>query len=202
MKRRSVLWLVRLLNTMIAVAFFVTGLAADSSSLIAMSLVSASDSFAYTSALATPVRSMAWKLGAARASGLVLVGVSIGVAIDALRRLVEGSDPLGTTMILMAVVAGIVNIVSLWLLRRTESPAVPVHTARPFTAIVLAANGSIVVGGTLVLWLGTNLPDLVIGITVAGVAVQIGLETLVGAHERVRGDVRPLPPPDRDDPNR
>ncbi len=172
-----------MLNAALAVGFFATGLAADSSSLIANGLDNVSDAFVYALSLVAMGRSAAWKRGAARTSGFMLIGFAIGVVVDAGRRFVEGSDPLGTTMIVMAVVAAVVNVVCLWLIRRIENPDVNIRAAGTFSANDFVANAGIVVGGGLVLWLGANWPDLVVGIAVAAIAVKGGVEILRDAHE-------------------
>ena len=188
MDQKKALWIVLVLNAGIAAAFFATGLSADSSALIANGLDNASDTLVYALSLVALGRSAAWKRGAARTSGFMLIGFAVGVAIDAVRRFVDGSEPLGTTMIVMAVVAGIVNLVCLWLIRRIEDPDVNIRAAGTFSANDFVANGGIVLGGALVLLLGTNWPDLVVGIAVAGIAVKGGVEILRDAHAETHDD--------------
>ena len=188
--QRKALWIVLVLNAALAVGFLVTGLAADSSSLIANGLDNVSDALVYALSLFAMGRSAVWKRGAARTSGFMLIGFAIGVAVDAGRRFVEGSDPLGTTMIVMAVVAAVVNVVCLWLIRRIEDPDVNIRAAGTFSANDFVANAGIVVGGALVLWLGANWPDLVVGIVVAGIAVKGGVEILRDAHQETHEDDR------------
>ena len=181
--QREALRIVLVLNTALAAGFFATGLAADSSSLIANGLVNVSDALVYALSLFAMGRSAVWKRGAARASGFMLIGFAVGVALDAIRRFVEGSDPLGTPMIVMAVVAGVVNLVCLWLIRRIENPDVNIRAAGTFSANDFIANAGIVVGGALVLWLGSNWPDLLVGVAVASIAVKGGIEILRDAHQ-------------------
>ena len=188
--QREALWIVLLLNAALAGGFIATGLMADSSSLIANGLDNVSDALVYALSLIAMGRSAVWKRGAARTSGCLLIGFAIGVAIDAGRRFVEGSDPIGTTMIVMAIIAAVVNVVCLWLIRSIEDPDVNIRAAGTFSANDFVANAGIVVGGALVLWLGANWPDLVVGIVVAGIAVKGGVGILRDAHEETHEDDR------------
>ena len=86
--QREALRIVLVLNTALAAGFFATGLAADSSSLIANGLVNVSDALVYALSLFAMGRSAVWKRGAARTSGFMLIGFAVGVALDAIRRVV------------------------------------------------------------------------------------------------------------------
>lgn len=52
-----------------------------------------------------------------------------------------------------------------------------------FTSNDSIVNGAIVLSGALVMWLGLNLPDLVLGLVVAGIAANGGREILREASE-------------------
>ena len=108
-EKRRTLWIVLLLNLGLAVGFGVTGIAADSSALIANGLDNASDGLVYIISLLALSRSQAWKRGAALTSGVLLLLFAAGVLFDAGRRYFSGSEPLGPTMIGMAIVAALVN---------------------------------------------------------------------------------------------
>mgnify|MGYP003646326127 FL=1 len=55
-----------------------------------------------------------------------------------------------------------------------------------------AANGGILVAGGLVWWLGSNCPDLAVGVAVAGIFIWGGVKILRDAnrehHKAVHGD--------------
>lgn len=48
----------------------------------------------------------------------MLLAFAVGVMFDAGRRYLMGSEPIGSTMMIMALVAAVVNLVSLYLLKR------------------------------------------------------------------------------------
>ena len=180
--KRRVLWIVLALNVAIAGAFFVTGALADSSALIANGLDNSSDAIVYAISLLALSRTPRWKRGAARFSGIMLLIFAVGVLIDVGRRYATGSEPLGVTMVIMAVVAAAVNLQCLFLLKRLKGKDVNLRAAETFSFNDFISNGGILVGGGLVLWTGQNWPDLLVGLGVAGIAIYGGIEILRDAH--------------------
>ena len=65
---------------------------------------------------------------------------------------------------------------------RLKDPDVNIRAANTFSYNDFAANLGIVVAGGLVAWLGTNWPDLVVGVIVAGIAAWGGIDILRDAH--------------------
>lgn len=191
---RRTLRIVLGLNVGLAVAFFATGAFGDSSALIANGLDNLSDSLVYAISLFALSRSAKWKRSAANVSGGLLILFAAGILYDAWRRYVGGSDPLGTIMIAMALIAAAINAICVWLLARLREPDVNIRAANTFSWNDFAANVGIVVAGGLVAWLGTNWPDLVVGVVVAGIAAWGGIDILRDAHGEhhkvVHGDGR------------
>lgn len=181
-QQRRILWIVLILNVAIALGFFGTGAFGDSSALIANGLDNTSDAFVYALSLFAMSRSGRWKRGAANVSGGLLILFAIGILFDAGRRFLEGSDPLGPVMIVMAVIAATVNLACVLLLRRIQDPDVNVRAANTFSLNDFVANLGILVAGGLVAWLGGNWPDLVVGVAVAAIAAWGGVEILRDAH--------------------
>jgi cobalt-zinc-cadmium efflux system protein len=187
-EQRRTLWIVLMLNVALAAAFGITGALADSSSLIANGLDNASDAIVYVISLLALTRSVVWKRGAARVSGVLLLLFAAGVLIDAARRYLIGSEPLGPTMIGMALAGVVVNGICLWLLKRLDEPDVNMRAATTFSLNDFISNGGIVVAGTLVLWTGRNWPDLLVGVAVAAIAIKGGVEILGDAGAEARRD--------------
>uniref|UniRef100_UPI00260D98E6 cation transporter n=1 Tax=uncultured Jannaschia sp. TaxID=293347 RepID=UPI00260D98E6 len=94
----------------------------------------------------------------------------------------EGSDPLGPVMIVMAMIAAAVNFACVILLRRIQDPDVNVRAANTFSLNDFVANLGILIAGGLVAWLGSNWPDLVVGVAVAAIAAWGGVGILRDAH--------------------
>ena len=181
-KQRRTLWTVLALNVAIAVGFFVTGVLGDSSASIANGLDNTSDSLVYAISLFAPSRSGKWKRAAANISGSLLLFFAVAILLDAGRRYFAGSDPVDTLMIAMALVAAIVNGACIWLLQRLKKPDVNIRAANTFSLNDFVSNTGILIAGGLVWWLGSNWPDLVVGVAVAGIAAWGGIGILRDAH--------------------
>ena len=184
--KRRTLWIVLVLNVGLALAFFGTGLFSDSSALMANGLDNSSDAVVYAISLVALNRPPRWKRAAAQFSGVMLLVFALGVVLDAVRRFLSGSEPLGEAMMAMAVVAAAVNLLCLFLLKRIENRDVNLRAATTFSFNDFISNGGILVGGALVLWSGQNWPDLIVGIGVAAMAVYGGVEILRDAHQEKR----------------
>ncbi|MGY9039643.1 MAG: cation transporter [Rhodobacterales bacterium] len=192
-KERQTLWIVLGLNLAIAVGFFATGAIGDSSALIANGLDNTSDSLVYGISLLALSRSSRWKRGAANVSGGLLLVFAVAILIDAWRRYAGGSEPFGALMITMSLVAAVVNLACISLLGRLNEPDVNIRAANTFSLNDFASNGDIfLIAGGLVWWLGSNWPDPVVGVVVAGIAPWGGIGILRDAHEEhheaVHGD--------------
>ena len=113
----------------------------------------------------------------------MLLIFAVGVIFDAGRRFLTGSEPLGTAMMVMAVVAAAVNLLSLFLLKRLKGRDVNLRAATTFSFNDFISNGGILVGGALVLWTGQNWPDLIVGLGVAVIAIYGGVDILRDARQ-------------------
>lgn len=183
---RRTLWMVLVLNAAIAAGFFVTGALGDSSALIANGVDNLSDTAVYALSLVALSHGPVWKTRAATASGVMLLIFAIGILIDVGRRYLYGSEPIGPTMMTMSAVAAAVNFLCLRLLQRIEKPDVNLRAATTFSFNDFISNGGILAAGALVLWLGQNWPDLVVGFATALIAIKGGIEILRDARTEQR----------------
>jgi cobalt-zinc-cadmium efflux system protein len=180
--QRRTLWIVFVLNVGLTAGFAVGGWVADSSALLASALDGASDSLVFFLSLIAFDRSGAWKRATARVAGVTLLVFAAGILLDAVRRYVGGSEPLGSTILILGMVGAIVNGLCLWQLVRLRKKDVNLRAATTFSFNDFASNGGIFVAGGLVMWTGANWPDLLVGAAVAGVAVKGGIDILRDAH--------------------
>lgn len=176
--QRRTLWIVLILNAALVAGFSVAGVLADSNALIANALDNASDCVVYGLSIFALTRGAGWKRGAARVSGVLLLLLAAGVLADAVRRYLTGSDPIGPTMIAMALVAAIINGLCLWLLNRVRNRDVNMRAARTFSLNDFASNFGIVIAGGVILWTGWSWPDLAVGAAVALISLKGGIEIL------------------------
>lgn len=187
--KRRTLWIVLALNVAIAIGFFVTGVAADSNALLANGLDNSSDAIVYALTLLAMTQSRTWKRGAARFSGIMLLIFAAGVILDAGRRFFEGSEPGGILMMAMAAVAAVVNLLSLYLLKRLRNKDVNLRAATTFSFNDFVANGGIIIAGIVVMVTGANWPDLAVGVAVACIAIYGGIEILRDTHQDIHDEL-------------
>lgn len=183
-QQRRTLLLVLVLNFLLFVSLGVTGWIADSSALIANAVDNLSDTAVYAISWLAVGKSPSLKRSAAKFSGVMLIVFAGLVMIDALRRPFFGAEPIGPTMIIMAAIAAAVNLWCLRLLKPLKTKDVNLKAAQTFSANDFISNGGIVLAGVLVWWTGSFLPDVLVGIGVAVVALLGGLEILRDADKK------------------
>ena len=194
-EQRRVLWWVLALNAGLAAALGLAGTLADSSALVANALDNASDAAVYALSLYAVGRARRTKRRAATLSGVMLLLFAVGVVADVIRRLIYGAEPLGPTMMIMAAIAAVVNLLCLRLLKPLKTQDVNLRAAETFSLNDFASNGGILVAGALVFVTGAAWPDLVVGAVVAVIAVKGGVDILRDAaksdDEAIAGNKRP-----------
>jgi Co/Zn/Cd efflux system component len=186
-QQRRTLLIVLILNALLFLGLGIGGIMADSSALLANAVDNAWDSIVYLISFVAIGRAASWKQGAARLSGILLLVFAAGVLIDVGRRWWFGTEPVGWTMMGLALVAAIVNLICLVLLRRDQSGDVNMEAAETFSLNDFASNGGILVAGGLVMWLDQAWPDLVVGMLVAAIAVKGGIGILRSASDKDKG---------------
>lgn len=177
-KQRRTLLIVFALNLLLFLSLGAAGLVADSSALIANAVDNLSDTVVYAISWLAVGKSGHLKRGAARISGVMLVIFAVAVLLDALRRPFFGPEPVGMTMMAMAAFAAVVNLFCLWLLRSLQTKDVNLRAAQTFSVNDFFSNGGIIAAGALVWWTGSWIPDVIVGLVVAAVAVHGGVEIL------------------------
>ncbi|MES2902726.1 MAG: cation transporter [Pseudomonadota bacterium] len=187
LSQRKTLWVVLAINLALTAGFAVAGVIGDSSSLLANALDNASDSMVFMLSLIALSHGLRWKIGAARVSGYLLLLFAAGILVDALRRFIDGSAPLGLSIMVMGIIGAVANALCFWLLHRLRHKDVNLRAATTFSFNDFASNGGLFVAGALVLWTGSNWPDLLVGVAVAALAIKGGAEILRDANEEAAG---------------
>lgn len=159
------------------------GMWAASTALMGAGLDNLADASVYAVSLYAVGRAATVKVRAARLSGFLLIGLAVLLLVEVLRRFAGGEEPVGPAMMAMAAVNAALNLVCLRLLRRHRGEDVNFKASSIFTSNDSIVNGAIVLSGALVMWLGSNVPDLVLGLVVAGIAANGGREILREASE-------------------
>jgi len=177
-RQKRTLLIVFALNLLLFITLGIAGLVADSSALIANAVDNRSNTIVYAISWLAVGGSAQLKRGAARLSGVMLVIFAIGVLLDALRRPFFAPEPVGMTMMAMATFAAVVNLICLWLLKPLKTDDVNLRAAQTFSVNDFFSNGGILIAGALVMWTGSWIPDVVVGLVVAAVAVFGSVEIL------------------------
>lgn len=184
---RRALWWVLFLNAGLSALLTAGAFFASSSVLLANALDNASDAVVYAISLYAATRGDRWKVRAATFSGIMLLMVAIGVAADAIRRFVFGTEPVGRVIMVLAVVAMLTNLWCMWILHPHRSEDVNLRATWIFSINDFMSNLGALVAGVLVIWLGRSWPDLVVGLLVAIVVCKGAIEILLDA-KQVRQD--------------
>lgn len=185
---RSILCKVLLINLGQCIAGVTVGLMASSTAVIAAALDNLADASVYGVSLYAVGRSATIKVRAARLSGWLLIGLAVLLLVEVLRRFFGGEPPLGLAMMVMAAINAALNLVCLRLLKRHRGEDVDFKASAIFTSNDSIVNLAIVLSGALVMWWGSNVPDLVLGLVVCGIAANSGREILSEAAEAANQD--------------
>lgn len=149
-------------------AFFVgeltAGLLAGSMGLVADSLDMLADAFVYALSLAAVGGTAPHKKRLARGSGYLQLGLAVFGLVEVVRRFVVGEGaPDFTTMMVVAALALVGNVVTLLILRRARSGEVHVEASWIFTSNDIKVNGLVIASGAIVWATASRIPDLLAG---------------------------------------
>ncbi|CAN7753249.1 cation transporter [Acidovorax sp. LjRoot66] len=182
---RKILWTVLLINLAQSTAGIGLGLWAASTALMGSGLDNLADASVYAVSLYAVGRAAMVKVRAARLSGFLLIGLAVLLMVEVLRRFSGDEEPVGPAMMVIAAANAALNLVCLRLLRGHHGEDVNFKASAIFTNNDSMVNGAIVLSGALVMWLGSNIPDLILGIVVAAIAANGGREILQEASKAV-----------------
>ena len=162
--QRRMLWWVLGINAAFFVLEMTYGWVSGSMGLIADSLDMLADALVYGLALVAIGTTAARKSQVARISGYLQLTLAAVGFVEVLRRFFGTAEvPEFRTMIVVASLALVGNVVCLWLLRRTRSEEAHLQASVIFTSNDVAINAGVILSGVLVFVLESPWPDLVIG---------------------------------------
>jgi Co/Zn/Cd efflux system component len=184
LERRTLLALLAI-NGAMFVAEALAGWWAESTGLLADSLDMLADAAVYGIALYAVGR-VARQARAASVSGILQVALGLGVLVEVVRRLVQGSEPASGAMIAVGALALLANLLCLALIAEHREGGVHMRASWIFSLNDVIANVGVMVSGGLVLLLGSRLPDLAIGAVIVVVVIRGGLQILAEASQARR----------------
>lgn len=170
-------WLLGI-NAVMFVVEMTAGIMAQSAGLIADSLDMFADAAVYGLALYAVGRAAHLQMNAARFAGILQLILAVGVLLEVGHRFLFGSEPQSFVMIGVAFIALLANSTCLLLIHKHRHGGVHMKASWIFSANDVLINIGIITAGVLVLWTGSNLPDLIIG-TLVGLIVMEGARRIL-----------------------
>lgn len=148
------------------------GLYAESMGLISDSLDMLADASVYLISLYAVGKTLAIKKKSAKLNGYFQIILGAGVLIETVRRFIYGSDPEPSYMILISLFALAVNIYCLYLLAGHREKGVHMKASYICSSNDVIANSGVILAGILVYFTSSSVPDLLIGMVVAGFVIR------------------------------
>lgn len=140
------------------------GLLAGSMGLVADSLDMLADSSVYALSLAAVGTATAKKKKLARWSGYLQLGLALLGLLEVTRRFFFAREiPDVTTMVVVASLALLGNIATLYLLNRSEGSEAHMQASKIFTSNDIKVNALVIISSGLVWWTASRIPDLLAG---------------------------------------
>ena len=155
------------LNAAMFVIGMGAGLWAQSSGLMADALDMLTDATAYGLSLMAVTRGSRFKQYSARWTGVTLLALSGGIAVDVIRRYLFGSEPLGGPMMAFSVLSFSVNVSVLRMLARFREVEVHLRASWICTRADVVANVGVLASGLVVVVSGWRFADLIVGLAIA-----------------------------------
>lgn len=180
---RKTLVLLLSINAVMFAAELVLGWLAQSTGLIADSLDMLADATVYGLSLYAVGKGLVHQARAARMSGFLQIILGLGVMFEVLRRLLFGSEPQSTLIMVVGAAALAANIGCLVLISRHREGGVHMRASWIFSTNDVIANLGVMVSGLLVAITGSRFPDLVIGTIISLVVIRGGTRILREARD-------------------
>lgn len=184
-ERKTLLWVLAINILQVVVAGLV-GVIADSTGLLGAALDNLGDAAVYAISIYAVGRTVVAKARVARLSGIILTVLGLALLVEVLRRFFAGAEPIGAAMIAAAIANAATNLFCLRLLRAHREHGVHMKASWIFTTNDMLANAGIAVSGAAVMFFGSPLPDLIIGLLVGSLVLKGGWDILKEARDAKR----------------
>lgn len=186
---RKTLWTLLAINGAMFLIEAVAGWWGESTGLLADSLDMLADASVYGIALYAVGRSRRLQANAATASGVLQIALGLGVILEVVRRFLYGGEPVGVLMMSVGALALAANVSCLLLIAKHREAGVHMRASYIFSTNDVIANLGVMISGAIVMYLGSRLPDLVIGTLISVVVLRGGIQILREAKEAREGEV-------------
>lgn len=174
----KVLKILLVINAVMFVFEIVLGFIAQSTGLIADSMVMFADAAVYGVSLYAVGKSVLLQHKAARMSGYTQMALAAFAVFEVARRFFYGSDPEPSFMIWVSLLALVANVTGLILISRHREGGVHMKASQIFSANDVIANIGVLIAGILITATNSRIPDLVIGLIIAVIVFRGSLAIL------------------------
>jgi Co/Zn/Cd efflux system component len=111
------------------------------------------------------------------------IALGVGVIIEVVRRYSYVSEPVSALMMGVGVLALAANVSCLMLIAKHREGGIHMRASWIFSTNDVIANLGVIVSGALVMYLGSRVPDLIIGALISVVVIRGGVQILREAKE-------------------
>jgi len=179
-EQRKLLWIILAINFAFFIIESTTGFISKSIGLVADSLDMLADAFVYGISLFAVGKSLIQKQKTAKIAGYFQIILACIGFIEVLRRFLRNKElPNFQTMIIVSFLALLANGICLYLMQKSKSKEeVHIKASLIFTSNDIIINVGVIIAGILVNWLGSSLPDLLIGTIVFFLVLQGAIRIL------------------------
>lgn len=179
MLQRRVLIYALTINASFFLVEMAAGLLSRSMGLVADSLDMLADALVYSISLFAIGKTTEFKKRTARIAGYAQLILAVTGISEVVRRFVSHEGPPEfITMMTVSFLALIANAVTLILLQKARSKEAHIRASMIFTTNDILINAGVIVAGVLVYWLGSAIPDLVVGGLVFMVVIRGAIRIL------------------------
>ena len=185
-EQRRVLVVVLLINAGLFFVEITAGLMARSTALLGDALDMLGDTLVYGFSLYVLTRSERARAQAAALKGLIMVSFAGLVLVEAAVKLVQPVIPSVGTMGLVAMLALAGNTVCFVLLTRHRTRDLNMRSTWLCSRNDLVANVSVLIAAALVVWSGSQWPDVAVGLGIAALFFHTALDVLRDAAMQLR----------------
>jgi len=182
-EQRRILILLLMINAVMFCIEFIVGLAGQSTGLISDAVDMLADALIYGIGLYAVGKPMEIKAWGAHVSGVLQILLAIGVLADVVRRLLLGSEPESIFMMVFGLLALFANVWCLMLIAKHRHGEIHMRASWIFSKNDVIANVGVILGGFLVYWLDSHLPDLLIGFAIALLVIWGGITIIKDARK-------------------
>jgi len=175
---RSVLVQLLVINAIMFAGELIAGVLGQSTALLADSLDMLGDALVYSVALYAVGRGAHLQARAAQLSGIIQLTLAFGIFSEVVRRIFFGAEPQSLVIIAAALVALGANLLCIWLLRSHREGGVHMKASWIFSTNDALANVGVILGGVLVYFTESMIPDLVIGTVITALVTRSAIRIL------------------------